>query len=366
MLMEQGITARGPSDYLPPYIPAPSTAKQNSRDDHPADTSSSESGGRRQRSSVFRDRPAPAADEPPVPTWPLDTSSSEAPSAAGPTGAVQTMQAPVCLPAAPTTGTSNGSSLRAPSQTTVQKRNSNSQESEIKFVSNSGPELTATPNLQRPQVDQRPPSSGVRMVNNKRFSISYELKDVGPSGVSEIDLWYTSDGRNWEKAGEVRQSQSPYIVNVDHEGRFGLTMVARSGIGLGGRPPSMGDAPQIWIEVDTTKPAVALLNPKVNLSSDTHHLIINWTATDKNLAARPITLAYAEQAAGPWLPIATKIENTGRYVWQIPDLGSHRFLVRVEATDLAGNVGVAQTPEPILLDLAQPTVSILGVEPAGR
>jgi hypothetical protein len=37
--------------------------------------------------------------------------------------------------------------------------------------------------------------------------------------------------------------------------------------------------------------------------------------------------------------------------------------VRVEAKDLAGNVGIAQTPTPVQVDLARPTVQIVDVAP---
>jgi hypothetical protein len=40
-----------------------------------------------------------------------------------------------------------------------------------------------------------------------------------------------------------------------------------------------------------------------------------------------------------------------------------RFLVRVEATDLAGNTGRVLS-KPLLLDTSTPTVSIINVEPA--
>ena len=181
-----------------------------------------------------------------------------------------------------------------------------------------------------------------------------------------MSLWFTPDGNNWQKAGNVHEAHSPYSVNVDRDGRYGLTMVARSGVGLGKRPPRPGEAPQVWVEVDTIKPVVNLTGLRANLGPETPRLIVSWTATDKNLGPGPITLSYAEQADGPWTPITSKLENTGRYIWQVPKTASARFLIRVEATDLAGNVGVAQTPEPISLDLAQPVVSILAIEPARK
>jgi hypothetical protein len=39
-----------------------------------------------------------------------------------------------------------------------------------------------------------------------------------------------------------------------------------------------------------------------------------------------------------------------------------RFFVRVEAKDLAGNVGMAQSSAPVTIDMARPSVNILDVE----
>jgi hypothetical protein len=41
-------------------------------------------------------------------------------------------------------------------------------------------------------------------------------------------------------------------------------------------------------------------------------------------------------------------------------------MLRLEATDLAGNISMSQTHEPIMVDLAKPTVSILGVRSAAN
>ena len=89
--------------------------------------------------------------------------------------------------------------------------------------------------------------------------------------------------------------------------------------------------------------------------------IISWSAADKNLGPKPITLSYSDTGKGMWTPIAANLTNSGRYMWQMPSSVSGRFLVRVEATDLAGNTGSAQS-EPVLIDLSQPSISILNVE----
>jgi hypothetical protein len=221
------------------------------------------------------------------------------------------------------------------------------------------------PALVEPPV-ARPTAAAVRMVNSKRISLNYEIKDVGPSGVSTVELWYTQDGKKWEKSDTPSKPRPPFVVDVKEEGLYGFTLVARNGVGLGKRPPCAGDQPQIWVEVDVTKPVVKLLDIQAGVSGESPHLNVCWKATDTNLSQRPITISYAEQAAGPWTVLASNIENAGAFLWQLHPGAPPRLLVRVEAIDLVGNVGVAQTPEPILLDLSQPSVSIVTVEPAGK
>jgi hypothetical protein len=156
------------------------------------------------------------------------------------------------------------------------------------------------------------------------------------------------------------------MVEVDGEGLYGFTLVVRSGVGLGDQPPQVGDPPQVWVEVDLTKPAVRLGPIEVGRGADKGRLTITWTATDKNLGAQPITLSYARQAGGPWEPIASRLENNGRFVWQMPKDVPYQFFVRAEAADRAGNVGADETPRPVSVDLSLPKGVIVNVEPAAR
>jgi hypothetical protein len=95
-------------------------------------------------------------------------------------------------------------------------------------------------------------------------------------------------------------------------------------------------------------------------------MTITWRASDKRLGERPVTLSYAETADGPWSTIATGLENTGLYVWKMPTSVPQKLMIRLEATDLAGNVGMTQTLQPVLVDLAKPSVAILGVHTAAN
>jgi hypothetical protein len=208
----------------------------------------------------------------------------------------------------------------------------------------------------------RPNPPAVRMVNSKRITINYEVKDVGPSGISGVELWCTQDGKTWTKRDTSHQARPPYVVEVEEEGLYGFTLLARNGIGLGQEAPKSGDLPQIWVEVDMTSPVVRLTAVNASCTGNQQNVIIHWKASDKNLGPRPITLSYAESEEGPWQVIAANALNTGRYVWSLPAELPARFLVRVEATDLVGNSGSSQTPKPVLMDRSQPVVNILDVD----
>jgi hypothetical protein len=204
-----------------------------------------------------------------------------------------------------------------------------------------------------------------RWVNSKHITLNYEIQEKGPSGVSAVELWFTRDGQKWEKyPKEQTTPPAPFTFEVYEEGVYGFTLVIRNGVGLGEAPPHVGDPPQIWVEVDLTKPIVHFVKTEVGMGSDTGNLTITWAASDKNLSREPISLFFAEDAKGPWTPIEKNLENTGRYVWRKGPGAPHRFLVKVEAADRAGNVGEAVTLKPVLFDLTQPKGRILGVEPA--
>jgi hypothetical protein len=212
-----------------------------------------------------------------------------------------------------------------------------------------------------------------KFVGSKQVSLSYDLKDVGPSGVSSVELWYTLfKGRAWNKLAEyplevkdpldAKQSKK-LTFEVNDEGIYGITLVAKSGVGLGDRAPLPGDRPQFWIEVDLTKPVVGLRDILVGTGPEKGKLSIAWNATDKNLGSHPIRLSYGEQKDGPWTTFADKLPNNGKHVWKMPDQLPYQFYLRVEAADLAGNIGEAITNEKVKVDLSQPKANIIGIEP---
>ena len=89
-------------------------------------------------------------------------------------------------------------------------------------------------------------------------------------------------------------------------------------------------------------------------------------ARDQNLGPTPVRLSYAEQKDGDWNLIVDKIANDGRYVWRMPEQLPYQFYLKVEAVDLAGNIGEAITLEKVKVDLSTPKAKILEIEAGGR
>jgi hypothetical protein len=201
-----------------------------------------------------------------------------------------------------------------------------------------------------------------RIVNSSEVSLAYSLEDVGPSGIASVELWMTRDGKTWTKLGEDDDKISPIVARLPGEGLYGLSLSVRNGVGNGQPPPRPGDPPQLWLEVDLTPPRVQILNCEPARGGENGILTITWSASDKNLASQPISLYYATRPEGPWTTIASGLENTGRYVWRIPNGTPYQFYVRVEAVDRAGNVGTAETPKPVIVDLSVPRGRLLGIE----
>lgn len=220
-----------------------------------------------------------------------------------------------------------------------------------------------------PPRTQPPANARVERVNTKRFTLNYKIVEKGPSGVSAVELWATTDrnARDWKLHAQDTSPnpQPPFVVDVVGEGVYGFTLVVKSGVGLGDKPPQVGDPPQVWVEVDLTKPVVSLEGVDVGRGANTGTLTIAWRASDnRGLADKPISLSFAEKAEGPWTLIKGDLDNQSRYAWTMPKDVPYKFFIRVEARDRAGNVGQADSTQPIVVDLSQPKGLILGVQPS--
>lgn len=200
------------------------------------------------------------------------------------------------------------------------------------------------------------------IVNSRRIRLNYAINDVGPSGISTIELWATRDGKSWARYSNEPPPDGPLVVHVADEGRYGFSIAVRNGVGVSSGTPKLGDEPQVWVVVDETSPEVKIGRVSVGQGHETGTIAVEWSATDERLTVKPVTLSVSTRKDGPWTPIATSIENTGRYVWHMPRDHPYAFYVKVEAADRAGNIGSDTTRDPIKIDLTRPKGTIIGVD----
>lgn len=131
-------------------------------------------------------------------------------------------------------------------------------------------------------------ASKVFYVNSLNVRLNSAI-EVGKSGIGAVELYYKPQGGRWAKAAaEVEPSaaggdrQSRVLkYTAPAEGTYGFTIVARSGVGLGEKPPRDGEEPGVWVEVDVQKPRVRLTGVEVRPEGDTgNRLTVRWSATD--------------------------------------------------------------------------------------
>jgi hypothetical protein len=230
-----------------------------------------------------------------------------------------------------------------------------------------------TVSAQRSKGDGQPAPRGAGetlLVASPKFKLRYDVEDAGPAGPATVELWMTQDGgRTWIRRGEDSDRVSPIEVDLGGEGTFGLCLVARSASGLGDQPPAPGDAPQSWVEVDSTAPVVQIQPAQIGTGLNAGKVAISWKATDLHLPPNSVTLSWrSDQPGAQWQSIAEGLDNAGQFIWKVPPAISERFHLKVEATDSVGHKGAAETTEsgPISVDRSRPRSKIIGLDVGGH
>ncbi|HVK12102.1 MAG TPA: hypothetical protein VM597_25345, partial [Gemmataceae bacterium] len=205
----------------------------------------------------------------------------------------------------------------------------------------------------------KPGTASHPILNTRTCVIDYESEGT-VRVAARIDFWATKDGgRTWEPLRDEAGGIAPARLTLPGEGVYGI----RIRPGAGTKPPEPGEEPDCLVEVDTTKPAVNLLQPTIGTGADEGTMLITWTAADKNLVGNSVSLFYATQSEGPWTEIAKGYKNEGVYRWATPTGLSGDIFIRLEATDRAGNVGRHDLNTPVSLDTGKGRVKVLNVGP---
>ncbi len=159
---------------------------------------------------------------------------------------------------------------------------------------------------------------------------------------------------------------SPFPVDLEGEGTFGLKLVAKSAANQGDQPPTPGEVPRTVIEVDSSAPVVKLESVRVVGSK----AVITWQANDPHPAARSVMISVKPDGPGAnWRSITPMpIDNAGQFTWSLPASCPPRVHFRIDVVDSLGNRGSADTIESgsILIDRSKPRGRIIGLDSVHR
>lgn len=228
----------------------------------------------------------------------------------------------------------------------------------------------------QPKVNPQPTNTNVagigsgdplfkgRIVATRKFQLAYKIDDLGPSGISAVELFITqNNGQQWYRYGEDVDLKSPFDVQVPQDGIYGFEIRVHSGAGLSADPPRNSEAPSIQVKVDQTAPTLELLAVEQGQGTQQNLVTIRWRVQDANLSETPISLYGAASPAGPWNLISDWRPDTGSFRWELPPNGPSQVFVRVVARDAAGNFAKAESTQPFVIDLKRPSARIVDVAP---
>ena len=211
-----------------------------------------------------------------------------------------------------------------------------------------------------------------QIVNKRQIKLGFEVPRVGPSGLgrSRCMLPPTTGRPGTSRSADpaVTLPTTPEIRGVGPQGGtvtvglpkdgtiYGFYLVVKSRAGLGKPGPRSGDAPQVRIEVDTTQPIAKLFQPQPD-GARRDALLLTWEAEDRNLASNPVSLEWSPNGKEWFFIGEPQLPNTGRYTWQVPANTPPKVHLKLSVRDTAGNIAVAQTSDPVLIDLTEPEVT---------
>ena len=213
-------------------------------------------------------------------------------------------------------------------------------------------------------INRIPDGQYAKLSSSRKFELDYLVEHIQPDDISRLEIWVTEDaGQSWRLDSVDQDRQSPVEMKVDDDGVYGYRIRIQTNDGLESLQPARGDSADVWVEVDTTRPSVELVSIPYGRRTDAGKLIINWRATDRRLAAKPITIYYAVALDGPWEVVVEKLENSGQFKWPVTRRIPRKVYIRIECVDAAGNRNFHQTDQMIDLSGLNPRGMIRGVRP---
>jgi hypothetical protein len=191
----------------------------------------------------------------------------------------------------------------------------------------------------------------LQISRSRRFAWDYEMPAERPKADRlRVELWSTRDaGVTWQRAAVDDDATSPINVVLPAAGLYGFRLEIVPDLPGAGGGPRPGDPAESWIGIDEEPPYVELLSAARVAEGESGAILIRYTSRDQLAAPKTARLLFSPNPEGPWATIATDLDNQGEYHWQPDRSTPARVYLRIEVSDVAGNVGSAGCQEPVLV-----------------
>jgi len=218
--------------------------------------------------------------------------------------------------------------------------------------------ITVFDNTQ-PVVTVLSPSEGFSVPENEEMTVTWSATDN--IEMDTIAVYYSDDGnQSGSLVGIVPPDSNSFTFTVP-------TGVTDSGmVRVKARDIYMntgnGFSP-IFTVTDNTPPTVELLNPQSGTELDIASFAeLTWDATD-NVGVTEVDLHYSIDNGSSWTSIVEGEENTGLYLWPVPNSPSDQVVLRLIVHDAVG-LSDTSVVSGLSITIVYPTVTAI-VPPPG-
>lgn len=203
----------------------------------------------------------------------------------------------------------------------------------------------------------------VEVVVTPRKDITFPVKP--DADVASRELWFQGfDGAKWgawQKLGQAFSKDAP-VVWAPPEGHWRIYVRRILTSNLAGIDPSKEPEKvksQAEFIIDRTAPQAAITYPgsKTKLRGGDKYTV-TWTVADPYLKNTPIALKWSLDGT-TFSTVAEGLPNSGSFDWTVPRDMTTSGVLRLEATDKAGNVGIAESSS-VLVDSIRPKGRVTG------
>ncbi len=181
------------------------------------------------------------------------------------------------------------------------------------------------------------------LIRHTEFGIPFQV--AAPAETPEVQLMVSNDrGANWVPYQRQSSRQSRFVFSAQADGEYWFAIRT---FDTAGRPTENSPVwqPELKVAIDTTTPVVSLHVEAL----ESGEVIARWSVRDPAIDPQGIHLSYQASPQSPFQQVKLDVDQahradgviSGETRW-FPFATERLMLVRIDAYDKAGNVGVAQ------------------------